>query len=78
MNVQIITPDKELFSGKAKLAQFPGLDGSFEVLKNHAPMISALKAGQIKLRMENDNEEFFDIKGGVVEVLNNKLLVLAE
>lgn len=78
MNVQIITPDKELFSGKAKLAQFPGLDGSFEILKNHAPMISALKAGQIKLRMDNDSEEFFDINGGVLEVLNNKLLVLAE
>ncbi len=78
MKVQIITPDKELYSGDAKLAQFPGLDGSFEVLNNHAPMISALRAGDIRLKFEDDSEESFKIKGGVLEVLNNKMLVLAE
>jgi F-type H+-transporting ATPase subunit epsilon len=78
MDIQIITPDKTLFSGTARLAQFPGLDGSFEVMKRHAPMIAALKAGNIRLVMDNDEEKLFGIKSGVVEVLNNKMLVLAE
>ncbi len=80
MDIQIITPDKTLFNGTAKLAQFPGLDGSFEVMKRHAPMIAALKGGQIRLVLDKDNDEekLFDIKSGVVEVLNNKMLVLAE
>lgn len=78
MNIQIITPDKELFSGDARLAQFPGLDGSFEILNNHAPMISALSAGEVRLKFEDDEEETFSIRGGVVEVLDNNLLVLAE
>ncbi len=78
MDIQIITPDKTLFSGKAKLVQFPGLDGSFEVLNNHASMISALKVGKIKMKSEENIETFFDIKGGVVEILKNNLLVLAE
>ncbi len=78
MKIQIVTPDKEIFSGDAKLAQFPGLDGSFEVLNNHAPMISALRHGNIRLKFEDNSEKSYTIKGGVVEVLNNKLLVLAE
>jgi len=78
MDIQIITPDKTLFTGQAKLAQFPGLDGSFEVMNNHAPMISALRKGKIRIKHDNDSEEMFDIRGGVVEILNNKMLVLAE
>ena len=78
MNVQIITPDKELFAGEASLAQFPGLDGSFEILNNHAPMVAALRAGKVKLRLDDDKEEFIEIRGGLVEVLDNQLLVLAE
>lgn len=78
MKIQIITPDKELYSGEAKLAQFPGLDGSFEVLNNHAPLISALSAGNIRLKFEDNSEETFKINGGVLEVLDNNMLVLAE
>jgi len=78
MDIQIITPDKTLFTGQAKLAQFPGLDGSFEVMNNHAPMISALKKGNIRLKHDDDSEELFEIRGGVVEILKNKMLVLAE
>jgi F-type H+-transporting ATPase subunit epsilon len=78
MKIQIITPDKELYSGEAELAQFPGLDGSFEVMNNHAPMVSALKGGNIRLKFEDKSEESFAIKGGVLEVLNNNMLVLAE
>ncbi len=78
MNIEIITPDETVFTGKAKLAQFPGIDGSFEILNNHAPMISVLKKGKIKIQDENNQTQFFEVKGGVVEVLKNKILVLAE
>ncbi len=78
MNIEIITPDETIYEGKAKLAQFPGIDGSFEILNNHAPMISVLKKGKIKIQDENNQTQFFEVKGGVVEVLKNKILVLAE
>jgi len=77
MTVEIITPDKEIFSGIASLVQLPGLDGLFEILENHAALIAALSKGKIKLISENKTL-FFDINGGVVEVLKNKVQVLAE
>lgn len=77
MQVEIITPDKEIFKGEATLVQLPGIDGSFEILNNHAPLISALKEGKIKVKRQG-SEEFYEIKGGVIEVLNNKVLILAE
>ena len=79
MQVEIITPDKEIFKGEAVLVQLPGIDGSFEILNNHAPFISALKEGKIKLKKEKGAaDDFFEIKGGVIEVLKNKVLILAE
>ena len=79
MQVEIITPDKEIFKGEVVLVQLPGIDGSFEILNNHAPLISALKEGKIKLKKNKESgEEFYDIKGGVIEVLNNNVLILAE
>jgi len=78
MKIEILTPDQTVFSGEATLVQLPGIDGSFEILKNHAPLISALGSGKIKVQDENKQNQFFEIKGGVVEVLKNKILVLAE
>ncbi len=79
MQVEIITPDKEIFKGEAILVQLPGIDGSFEILNNHAPLISALKEGKIKVKKTRESgDEFYDIKGGVIEVLSNKVLILAE
>ena len=78
MKVQIITPDKTLFEGDAKLVQLPGTDGSFELLNNHAPLISALKKGSVKIKDDEDKEQFFEIRGGVIEVIKNKVLILAE
>ena len=78
MNIQIITPDKTVYAGEVSLVQLPGLDGSFEILNNHAPIISALKKGAVKVNTTDGKTEFFNILGGVVEVLNNKVLVLAE
>lgn len=77
MNVEIITPDKELFNGEATSVVVPGSDGLLGILNNHAPLISSLKKGTVKLS-SNDGEKTFDIKGGVVEVLNNKVMILAE
>ncbi len=80
MKVEIITPDSTIFTGdNVGLIQLPGIDGSFEVLNNHAPLISVLKMGKIKIINKGEKEEqFFEIKGGVIEVVNNKVLVLAE
>ena len=79
MQVEIITPDREIFRGEAILVQLPGIDGSFEILNNHAPLISALKAGKIKVKKTREaGDDFYEIKGGVIEVLNNKVLILAE
>jgi len=77
MNLEIITPDTTIYKGEAELIQLPGIDGSFEILNNHAPLISALKKGKIKIK-KRGKEEFFDINGGVIEVLENKVLILAE
>lgn len=78
MYLEITTPDKELYSGTIKLIQLPGIDGLFEILDMHAPLISILTAGKIKIQTENEKTEYCEIKGGVVEVLKNKILVLAE
>jgi len=76
MIVEITTPDKEIFSGNASMVNLPGVDGSFEILENHANMVAALKRGTIKLISEGETF-FFEINGGVVEVLRNKVSILA-
>jgi len=78
MQLEIITPDKTVFTGEVNLVQLPGIDGSFEILKNHAPLISILKKGKIKYIDTKDNTNFIEINSGVIEVLKNKILVLAE
>ena len=78
MKLEIITPETTLFEGEVTLVQLPGIDGSFEILNNHAPLISVLKEGKIKVRDASNKETLFDVKGGVIEVLKNKVLVLAE
>ncbi len=77
MTLDIVTPDRSLFSGEVDLVQLPGLDGSFEILDNHAPLISVLTKGVIKI-LQGKEDDYFEVKGGVVEVLENKVLVLAE
>lgn len=78
MKLEIITPSKSIFSGEASLVQLPGLDGLFEVLEHHAPLVSALKKGTLKVQSKDNEVQYFDINGGVVEVLQDKVLVLAE
>ena len=76
MEVQIITPDKTIFSGSADSVVVPGSDGHIGILDNHAPLVSSMKKGQVKIRSGNE-DQFFEIEGGVVEVLKNKVIVLA-
>ncbi len=78
MKLEIVTPDKSVYTGEVSLVQLPGIDGSFEILNNHAPLISVLKKGKIKIRDDQDKEQFFEVNGGVIEVLKNKVLILAE
>ena len=78
MNLEIITPEQTLFTGEVSLVQLPGIDGSFEVLNNHAPLISVLAAGKVKIQDSQKQLQYFEIKGGVIEVLHNKVLILAE
>ena len=78
MQLEIITPEQTLFSGEVTLVQLPGIDGSFEILNDHAPLISVLAKGRVKIQDHQKQQQFFEIKGGVVEVLHNKVLVLAE
>jgi F-type H+-transporting ATPase subunit epsilon len=78
MHVEIINPDKTIFSGEAEMVQLPGKDGSFEILNNHAPLISVLKQGKVKVVGADKKAVFYDINGGVIEVLQNKVLILSE
>ncbi len=78
MKLEIRTPDKSIFTGEASLVQLPGIDGLFEVLPHHAPMVAALQKGRVKIQDKDSNTQFFDINGGVAEVLHDSILVLAE
>lgn len=78
MHLEIITPDSTVFSGEVTLVQLPGVEGSFEILEKHAPLISVLKAGKIKTQEADKKLSYFEIRSGVVEVKDNKVLVLAE
>ncbi len=78
MTLEILTPEKKLFSGSVYGVQLPGIDGLFEILDKHAPLVSALGKGNVKVLKEKNNAETFTINGGFVEVLNNKTTVLVE
>jgi len=78
MNLEILTPEKKLFSDEVYGVQLPGVNGSFELLNKHAPLISALKTGRIKVLNDKTHTTFFEIRSGFVEVLNNRVTVLVE
>ena len=77
MTLEILTPDKKVFEGEVTAVTVPGTMGSFQILRDHAPIISTLEDGPVIIKTKTD-EEIFMIKGGVVEVLKNKIIVLAE
>jgi F-type H+-transporting ATPase subunit epsilon len=78
MTLEILTPEKKVFSGEVYGVQLPGISGLFEVLDKHAPLVSALKAGNLKILKDKNNAALFTIQSGFVEVLNNKTTVLVE
>ncbi|MBQ6683515.1 MAG: F0F1 ATP synthase subunit epsilon [Bacteroidales bacterium] len=78
MKVKITKPDSTLFEGDAKLIQLPGTGGLFEILNNHAPIISALKKGTVRLVTEQNETQTFDIRGGVAKGQNNDILILVQ
>ena len=78
MFLEIITPDKKIYSGDVDAVKLPGAEGSFGILKGHAPIIATLKKGIVKITDSKKRVENIEINGGVVEVLNNKIIVLAE
>ena len=77
MLLEIITPDKKLFEGEVSSVTVPGKSGKFQMLNRHAPVISALKKGKIKIKTAQGIQQF-DVNGGVVEMQKNKIIVLAE
>ena len=77
MILEIITPEKELFNGKVNSVKLPGTNGEFEILNNHAPIISTLTIGDIRVITSSNNTEIFKIQGGVIEMQQNKIIILA-
>jgi F-type H+-transporting ATPase subunit epsilon len=78
MHLEIITPDKKIFEGEVSIVTFPGSDGSFQVLNHHAPLVSLLKDGVVEYKSSEKGSTQVAITGGVVEVLKNKVIVLAD
>jgi len=78
MHLELLTPGKNVFSGNVRLVKVPGSGGSFEVLENHAALISALDEGVLKFITPNDQTQEFTIRGGVIQVVKNEVIILAE
>ena len=78
MQLEILTPEKKLYSGEVYGVQLPGVSGLFEILDKHAPLVSALGTGNVKVLKDKTAQENYFIKSGFVEVANNKVTVLVE
>lgn len=77
MFLEIITPMRKVFEGEVNIVTFPGVDGSFQVMNDHAPLVSTLKNGKVVYK-DKKGAHTVNITGGVVEVLNNKVVLLAD
>jgi len=78
MNLIVLTPDRQVFSGAIKSVKVPGTKGQFEVLKNHQAIVSSLNAGKVRVILENGEKEIFSIENGFIEVLNNEISILVQ
>ena len=78
MKLEILTPEKKIYSADVYGVQLPGINGLFEVLDKHAPLVSALKSGTLKILTDKTNTKSYTIQSGFVEVLNNNTTVLIE
>lgn len=77
MKLTVLTPEKKLYEGEVTGVKLPGINGSFEILKNHAPIISALAEGDLRIQAAEGTKNF-QISSGFVEGLNNNVTVLIE
>ena len=78
MTLEIITPEKEMYNGTVTSVKVPGSSGEFEILNNHASIVSSLIKGNIRVINDKQEELNFNIKGGVIEMQKNKIVILAE
>jgi F-type H+-transporting ATPase subunit epsilon len=78
MRIEIVTPDKKIFEGEIKSVRVPGKKGSFQVLKDHAPIVSTLDRGSVIMVNPDGKETVYEIDGGVIEVKANKIILLAD
>ena len=78
MRIDIITPDKKVYEGEIRSVRVPGKKGSFQVLKDHAPIISTLENGPVIMVDEGGNQQIFEVAGGVIEVKANNIILLAD
>jgi F-type H+-transporting ATPase subunit epsilon len=78
MNLIVLTPEKEIFNGKVTSVQVPGISGKFEILNNHAPIVSALSKGRVRLVLEGGDKKTFEIRKGFIEVLKNEVSLLVQ
>jgi F-type H+-transporting ATPase subunit epsilon len=78
MRIEIVTPDKKIFDGEIKSVRVPGKKGSFQVLKDHAPIVSTLESGPVIMVDMDGKETILEIQGGVIEVKANKIILLAD
>lgn len=78
MNLIVLTPDKQLYQGEVSRITVPGVKGEFEVLENHAPIVSSLATGTVNITTENKDTEAWEINSGFIEVLDNKVSLLVQ
>lgn len=76
MNLVILTPDKELFSGKVTSVNVPAIGGRFEVLNGHAPIVAALGNGEVRYQLAKGEKRSIKIEQGFIEVLRNEVSLL--
>ncbi len=78
MNLLVLTPDKEIFNGDIQSVKVPGVNGQFEILSNHAPLVSALTIGEVRIIAEKGDKTTFNIEKGFIEVINNEVSLLVQ
>lgn len=78
MNISVLTPDRSIYQGSIISVKVPGTLGEFQILKNHAPIVSSLEAGKVTLKLEDGSEKVFTIEKGFVEVLKNEISLLVQ
>jgi F-type H+-transporting ATPase subunit epsilon len=78
MYLEIVTPDTKAFAGEVKAVKVPGFEGTFEMLDKHADIISTLATGEVRITTQTGDYQTFQIEGGVLESLKNKVVILAE